>query len=226
MHISFPISGYIMLPSEHTQCIIIVESLLQENLITVYSLELSIHVINYVPGCILRWSTMCFSFFSFFFYSSSMTKGTPDIFTGVLCKGSQRVLEIARLVCHLCLGFTQKLGDSAQRLSPYKLLAQYSLQCQESTGPLSLIYHPTNTCQRDVSLVKLQTRPRISFLVTNSNGHLTHSTTLGWTIPRTEEPGGLQSRGRKESDTSERLSTHQISYLGDSGCARVFTNHG
>ena len=33
----------------------------------------------------------------------------------------------------------------------------------------------------------------------------THSSTLAWKIPRTEEPGGLQSRGRKESDTTERL---------------------
>ena len=34
----------------------------------------------------------------------------------------------------------------------------------------------------------------------------THSSMLAWKIPRTEEPGGLQSRqGHKESDT---LSTH------------------
>lgn len=89
-----------------------------------------------------------------------MTKGTPDNVTGVLCKRSQRALDTAGLVCHLCLGFTQKftLGESAQMLSPYKLLALDSLQCQESTGPLPfLLRHPTNTCQRDVSLLKLQT---------------------------------------------------------------------
>ena len=34
----------------------------------------------------------------------------------------------------------------------------------------------------------------------------THSSTLAWRIPWTEEPGGLQSTGRKESDTTERLS--------------------
>ena len=34
-----------------------------------------------------------------------------------------------------------------------------------------------------------------------------HSRILGGEIPRTEEPGGLQSMGRKESDTTERLST-------------------
>ena len=32
----------------------------------------------------------------------------------------------------------------------------------------------------------------------------THSSILAWRIPWTEEPGGLQSMGRKESDT-ERL---------------------
>ena len=33
----------------------------------------------------------------------------------------------------------------------------------------------------------------------------THSSILAWRIPWTEELGGLQSRGRKELDTTERL---------------------
>ena len=35
-----------------------------------------------------------------------------------------------------------------------------------------------------------------------------HSSTLAWKIPWTEEPGRLQSMGRKESDTTERLHFH------------------
>ena len=31
----------------------------------------------------------------------------------------------------------------------------------------------------------------------------THSSILAWIIPWMEEPGGLQSMGRKESDTTE-----------------------
>ena len=31
----------------------------------------------------------------------------------------------------------------------------------------------------------------------------THSSFLAWRIPWAEEPGGLQSTGRKESDTTE-----------------------
>ena len=34
-------------------------------------------------------------------------------------------------------------------------------------------------------------------------GMATHSSVLAWRIPRTEEPGGLQSMGLKESDTTE-----------------------
>ena len=34
---------------------------------------------------------------------------------------------------------------------------------------------------------------------------VTHSSTLAWKIPWTEGPGGLQSMGHKESDTTERL---------------------
>ena len=35
-----------------------------------------------------------------------------------------------------------------------------------------------------------------------------HSSTLAWKIPWTEKPGGLQSMGREESDTTERLPFH------------------
>ena len=36
----------------------------------------------------------------------------------------------------------------------------------------------------------------------------THSSILAWKIPRTEEPGGLQSMGSQESGMTERLN-HQ-----------------
>ena len=39
----------------------------------------------------------------------------------------------------------------------------------------------------------------------------THSSILAWRIPWTEELDGLQSTGRKESDTAERL--HFTSFL-------------
>ena len=35
-----------------------------------------------------------------------------------------------------------------------------------------------------------------------------HSSTIAWKITWTEEPGGLQSMGSLESDTSERLHFH------------------
>ena len=38
-------------------------------------------------------------------------------------------------------------------------------------------------------------------------GMATHSSTLSWRIPGTEDPGGLQSWGHKESVMNERLST-------------------
>ena len=37
----------------------------------------------------------------------------------------------------------------------------------------------------------------------------TLSSTLAWRVPWTEEPGGLQSMGSQESDTTERL-THTL----------------
>ena len=35
-----------------------------------------------------------------------------------------------------------------------------------------------------------------------------HSSTLAWRIPWTEEPGGLQSMGFIESDATEQLGMH------------------
>ena len=39
-----------------------------------------------------------------------------------------------------------------------------------------------------------------------------HSSILAWKIPRTEEPGRLQSRGCKESDMTEQAQTHTHTY--------------
>ena len=36
-------------------------------------------------------------------------------------------------------------------------------------------------------------------------GMATHSSMRAWRIPRTEEPGGLQSMGSQESDTTEAI---------------------
>ena len=42
----------------------------------------------------------------------------------------------------------------------------------------------------------------------------THSSILAWRIPRTEEPGGLQSLWLQESDTTQRLNhDHPILHL-------------
>ena len=52
----------------------------------------------------------------------------------------------------------------------------------------------------------------------------THSSFLAWRIPRTEELGGLQSTGRKESDTTERPHFHfksnwsELSHMDTSSC--------
>ena len=43
-----------------------------------------------------------------------------------------------------------------------------------------------------------------------------HSSTLAWKIPWMEEPGGLQSMGRSESDTTDRLHFHvSLSCIGE-----------
>ena len=48
--------------------------------------------------------------------------------------------------------------------------------------------------------------------------HAPHSSTLPWKIPWVEEPGRLQSRGPKESDTTERLHFHFL------GCEILFAS--
>ena len=41
----------------------------------------------------------------------------------------------------------------------------------------------------------------------------THSSALAWRTSRTEEPGGLQSMGCKESDTTDRLKHSMVCSL-------------
>ena len=43
---------------------------------------------------------------------------------------------------------------------------------------------------------------------TLEKGLATHSSILAWTIPWTEGPGGLQSTGSQESNTTERPHVH------------------
>ena len=38
----------------------------------------------------------------------------------------------------------------------------------------------------------------------------THSSVLAWEIPRTEEPGGLQSLGSQESEMTEQLNLPKL----------------
>ena len=44
-------------------------------------------------------------------------------------------------------------------------------------------------------------------------GMATHSSIFAWRLPWIKEPGGIQSMGHKEPDTTERLTLHYIIYL-------------
>ena len=48
------------------------------------------------------------------------------------------------------------------------------------------------------------------------NEMATHFSTLAWKIPWMEEPGRLQSRGHKELDTTEAVSTAQVCHSSPS----------
>ena len=51
------------------------------------------------------------------------------------------------------------------------------------------------------------------------DGMATHSSILAWRIPWTEEPGGLQSWGRKELDMNEATEHAHTGLLGPVGGA-------
>ena len=53
-------------------------------------------------------------------------------------------------------------------------------------------------------------------------GMTVHSSILAWRIPWTEEPGRLQSRFRKESDMTERLTLSL--FIADTLCCIAETN--
>ena len=53
----------------------------------------------------------------------------------------------------------------------------------------------------------------------------THCSILAWRIPWTEEPGGLQSMGHKESDTAGRLLTHRTEVYSLDATAVIKTQY-
>ena len=59
-------------------------------------------------------------------------------------------------------------------------------------------------------------------------GMATHSSILAWRSPWTEEPGGIQSMGRKELDTTEGLNENNISSLRSPSiaCAKLLADVG
>ena len=59
-----------------------------------------------------------------------------------------------------------------------------------------------------VYIICFHTLFKIAFSCNPLQEMATHSSILAWRIPWTEELGGLQSTGRKESDMTERLRFH------------------
>ena len=54
----------------------------------------------------------------------------------------------------------------------------------------------------------------------------THFSILAWRIPWTQEPGGLQSMGLQESDTTERLHFHNYNnFVLNCSCCLVAKSH-
>ena len=72
-------------------------------------------------------------------------------------------------------------------------------------GFTSIILFNSNNCPYKVSYLHLTVASMAP-----------HSSTLAWKIPWMEEPGGLQSMGSLESDTTERLPFHfSFSHIGE-----------
>ena len=53
----------------------------------------------------------------------------------------------------------------------------------------------------------------------------THSSILAWEIPRTEEPGRLQSMGHKELDTAGHVHTHCFQMLPNRTLGRAVSRN-
>ena len=77
------------------------------------------------------------------------------------------------------------------------------------------LYSPWNSPGQNTGVGSCSLLQRILSSQELSPG-LCHSSTLAWKIPWTEEPGGLQSMGPLESDTTEWLHFHfSLSCIGE-----------
>ena len=112
----------------------------------------------------------------------------------------------------------------------YKKLAQFAVPCalppRRSESPVcatdnkpSCALHLLGWSIGSRGFSSLERRPE--FWVLQSLGRedpleketATHSSILAWKIPWTEDPGRLQSMGRKESDTTEPLHFTSLTYI-------------
>ena len=109
-----------------------------------------------------------------------------------------------------CLTYTQQIGVSWG--------LEIARNCQHPNQSLKSPSLPTFRARSQASLVA-QTVKRLSTMRETGVRSLgwedplekemaIHSSTIAWEISWTEEPGRLQSRGRKELDTTERLHFH------------------
>ena len=68
----------------------------------------------------------------------------------------------------------------------------------------------------DIHVLKKKTKnPPMTYLEEST---ATHSSILAWRVPWTEEPGGYSPWGRKEMDTTERLTHTHTTQLARSAC--------
>ena len=91
---------------------------------------------------------------------------------------------------------------SVEPVLPIRLFARY-LYLGKSKSKLTI-------------LVCTQCSNKVQLTLHTEKAMASHSSTFAWKIPWTEEPGGLQSMGSLESDTTERLHFHfSLSCIGE-----------
>ena len=99
-------------------------------------------------------------------------------------------------------------------LQAFQMLLMFESQCQKAwASQLVLVVKspPANAGDIETRAGSLGQEDPLE------EGTATHSSILAWRIPWTEEPGGLQSKGVTESDTTELLRMHTCQKCGG-GC--------
>ena len=177
-------------------------------------LGLSVHTINQVHYSITTFATVCSDTWNVIVQSRLCLTGSLSPLRRGHPRGSKEALEGKNCAeGSLCCGHSRRNPKHTCKKCIHSFLRQMTLSLVINFTLIPFTWPPwwlkNLPARQETQVQSLSQEDPLE------KGMATHSSILGWRIPRTEEPGGLQSTvpgGHKEWDTTEWLTLSSTPY--------------